>query len=239
MVEPEQPAHFLLLHSETGGGHRRAALSVADALRFRYGERARVAVVDALADYAPWPFRRLPEWYGDMLWGGGWSYGLGYQLLNGRRRARGAARLSWPRVRTAARHLLMDCPADVVVSFHPLLVQPLCRALAATVSPAPLVAVGADLVAMHAFWVDPRVRRYLVATDAARAELLRHGADPARVEVMGLPVRRRFAEAARADAPSARARVGLDPRRPAVLDLDRWRGWCGRSPRPTRRRRWW
>ncbi len=111
--------------------------------------------------------------------------------------------------------LLAEHPADVVVAFHPLPVCALCAALKQ--SRTPLVAVGTDLVVMHAFYVAPGVRRYLVATELARAQLLRHGVDPARIEVTGLPVRRPFAQVVHEDPQALREQLGLDAARPLIL----------------------
>jgi len=210
----DRPIRFLFLYSETGEGHRRVALAAAEGLRDRFGEGAQVELVDALTACAPWPFCRLPAWYGRMLWAGGRPYGAGFRLLDGRRRSRAASRFLWPLVRPAAGRLLAEHPADVVVAFHPLLVHTICQVLACSV---PLVAVGTDLVVMHAFWADPAVRRYLVATEAARVQLLRHGVDQARVDVTGLPVGRRFVEVAGQGRRAVRERLGLDPERPLVL----------------------
>lgn len=217
MSVPEQPIRFLLLHSKTGGGHQRAALAVAEALKARYGEEAHVALLDVLAAYAPWPFRRLPEWYGGMLWGGGRAYGMGYRLLDRQRRAQAISHLVWPWVRPAARRLLAEHPADLLVAFHPLPVHTVSRALTGMDAPAPLVAMGTDLVVMHAFYAARGIRRYLVATEAAQAQLVRHGVDPARVEVVGLPVRRCFQEAAQENPQLLRHRLGLDPQQSLVL----------------------
>ncbi len=215
----EPPRRFLLLYSATGGGHLQAARAVAEGLRDRFGERARVELVDALTEYAPWPISRAPDWYGAALRDGGYLYGLGFRLFDGRRRARALSTLFRPWALPAAHRLLADHPADVVVVFHPVPVHTLARALGRLRSPLPLVAVGIDLVAMHAFWADPTVFHYLVATDAAREQLLRHGIDPRRVRVVGLPVGRRFYEVRRHDPRTLRQRLGLDPEVPVVVAM--------------------
>ncbi len=217
MPVTDRPFRFLFLHSETGGGHRQAALAVAEALKAGWGGQAQVEMVDALAAYAPWPVRQAPEWYGKVLWDGGRAYGLGFRLLDGQLRAWALSALFRPYTLPAARRLLADHPADVVVVFHPVPIPTLSCALTRMEAAPPLVAVGVDLAVMHGFWAAPGVRRYLVASEAARARLIRHGVDPARVEVVGLPVRRRFHEAAGWDREEVRRRLGLDPHRPLVL----------------------
>jgi 1,2-diacylglycerol 3-beta-galactosyltransferase len=154
-----------------------------------------------------------------MVRDGGHAYGAIYRLLDGRRRARLVSRLVWPWVRPAAVRLLAHHPVDAVVAFHPLPVHTVSSTLAHLADAPPLIAVGTDLVVMHAFYADPRVRRYLVATEAARAQLTRHGVPAQRVEVTGLPVDPLFVRTRQVPRPALRARLGLDPDRPLVLAM--------------------
>ncbi|HHS96573.1 MAG TPA: glycosyltransferase [Chloroflexi bacterium] len=212
----DRSPRFLLLYSATGGGHLGAARAVAEALEER---SSRVELVDVLAEYAPWPLSHAPEWYGAALRDGGCLYGVGFRLLDGRRRAYVLSALFRPWALPAACRLLAEHPADVVVAFHPVPIHTLAHALSHLRSAVPLVAVGTDLVVMHAFWADPGVSRYLVATEAARRQLLRHRIDPRRVQVVGLPVSRRFHEV-RSQRPEVfRRRLGLDPEVPVVLAM--------------------
>lgn len=210
-----EPLRFLFLYSGTGGGHRGAALAVQQALEDQYGARVAVEQVDALGDYAPWPLNKAPDAYSTTLLAGGHPYSLGFRLLDGHRQARALCRLFWPYVRSGALRLLTEHPADVVACFHPLPVYAMCAALKP--SQVPLVAVGTDLAVMHAFYVASGVCRYLVATDMAQAQLLRHSVDPAEVKVTGLPVRCSFARVGHEEPQALRERLGLDPARPLVL----------------------
>lgn len=217
MRTEERPLRFLLLYSRTGGGHLRVARTVAEALTARYGDRARVALVDVLADYAPRPLSRAPEWYPISLRGGGRMYGWGFNLLNGRRRVWTICHLAWPLTYPRALRLFQEHPADVIVSFHPVPVYTLSRALEWAGLSTPFIAVGTDLVVMNAAWVAPGVRRYLVATEAAREQLLRHGVEPERIEVTGLPIGPQFQQVATEEPAAVRRRLGLEPDRPTVL----------------------
>jgi 1,2-diacylglycerol 3-beta-galactosyltransferase len=208
-----------MLHSATGGGHQRVARTVEAALRARYGEQVAVDQVDALAEYAPWPLCCLPDWYSHLLWGGGRAYGLCYRLLDHRRRAAALSRWTWPWVRDGVRRLLRDRPADLVVAFHPVPVQSICRGLEEIGAPTPMVCVGTDLAVMHAFWIDPRVERYLVPTGTAQAQLLRWGVPADRVGITGLPIDRRIVAVEDRDPCALRAELGLDPERPLVLAM--------------------
>lgn len=217
MSHEERPFRFLLLHSRTGGGHLRVARTVAEALRERYGERAQVTLVDVLADYAPWPLSRAPHLYPKALWGGGRIYGWGFNLLNGQRRVQTICHLLWPLVYPRALRLFRDHPADVIVSFHPIPVYTISRALEWAGLSTPFIVVGIDLVMMHAAWVAPGVRRYLVATEQAREQLIRHGVEPEQIEVTELPISPIFQQVAQEDRSEIRRRLGLAPHRPTVL----------------------
>lgn len=210
-----EPLRFLFLYSGTGGGHRGVALAVQQAMEAQYGAQVAVEQVDALSNYAPWPLTKSPDAYGATLLAGGYPYGLGFRLLDGRKRAQALCRLFWPYVRAGALRLLAEHPADAVVCFHPLPVCAMCAALKET--GVPVVAVGTDLAVMHAFYVAPGVRRYLVATVVAQAQLLRHGVGPDEVEVTGLPVRRSFARVSQEDPRALREKLGLGPTRPLVV----------------------
>lgn len=212
-----RPLRFLLLHSRTGGGHLRVAWTVADALTARYGDMAQVTLVDILAEYAPWPLSGAPNWYPKVLGERGRIYGWGFSMLNGRRRVQTICHLAWPLTYPRVLRLFRDHPADIIVSFHPVPVYTISRALEWAGLSTPFIAVGTDLVVMHAAWVAPRVQRYLVATEAAREQLLRHGVERERIEVTGLPIGPQFQQVAAEDPAAVRRRLGLEPDRPTIL----------------------
>ena len=51
------PKRVLLPFLNTGGGHRSAALAVAEALQELYGRPVHTEIVDVTANYFPWPLR--------------------------------------------------------------------------------------------------------------------------------------------------------------------------------------
>jgi 1,2-diacylglycerol 3-beta-galactosyltransferase len=208
---------LLLLYSDTGGGHRSAAEALAEALQRRAGGRIRLALVDFLKDYAPFPYRRLPAWYPHMvrfprLWA------LGYRLTNSPRRLRPIHALTRRHTRRASLRLLQDHPADLIVSLHPLANDPAARALA-RVPPArrpPLTVVVTDLVSTHAFWHHPAADLTLVPTEPARQRALACGLNPERIQVHGLPVSRKFTQP-QADPEPLRRALGWCTDRPTIL----------------------
>jgi 1,2-diacylglycerol 3-beta-galactosyltransferase len=204
---------ILLLYSDTGGGHRSAALAIREALESAYPGRYQVELLDALTEYAPLPLNYAPQFYPELTsFPRAWK--LGYRLMDGRRRARALTAALWPYVRSPAQRLLAERPADLLVSVHPLLVSPLLRAKGLPAPP--LVTVVTDLVTTHALWFHPESSLCILPTEAARDRALRYGLPEERLRVTGLPVSRGFSPANRNRA-ALRRQLGWPPGRPVVL----------------------
>ena len=59
--------HIVFYFSDTGGGHRSAAEAIIAALELDYGDSFTVEMVDFFKQYAPPPFRQMPELYPEMV----------------------------------------------------------------------------------------------------------------------------------------------------------------------------
>src|SRR4030042_1370531 len=95
------PKLSLLLYSNTGGGHRAAALAIREALESGYPGRYRVELLDALSEYAPRPLSYAPQFYPELTnFPRMWRFG--YRLIDGRRRARVLSAALLPYVRPPA-----------------------------------------------------------------------------------------------------------------------------------------
>jgi 1,2-diacylglycerol 3-beta-galactosyltransferase len=204
-------ARILLAYSDTGGGHRSAARAVADAIA---AQRAGAIVqgVDVLAEYAPWPFRRMPAWYPRAIDRAAPLWGAGFALTDTPRRAAVMQRLAWPLVRDGFARLARERRPDVVVSTHPLLASPLRRAL----PDVPIVTVVTDLVSGHAWWYDACADLVVVPTTAARARAIDCGVPMDRIAVCGLPVDD-GAVAVPGEKPGLQRALGWATDRPTVL----------------------
>jgi 1,2-diacylglycerol 3-beta-galactosyltransferase len=189
----EQPAqakgggkpHILFLFSDTGGGHRAAADAIIEALHLEFGDALTTEMVDFLKDYAPPPYNQLPRFYPEMvklpeLWG------VGFKISDGRPQARIMTSTFWPLVRHAARKLVREHPADLLVSVHPVGNTFFLKALGK--SRPPFVTVVTDMVSTHALWFDKRADLILVPTRMARERAIQYDMIPNRVRVVGQPI---------------------------------------------------
>ena len=176
----------VFLFADVGGGHRAPAEAVREALRREVGQRVQVRLVDALADYAPFPYNRGRTMYTQTARFARPLLGLFFHALDGALRIRLGASVMWQPMRRAMREMLADHPADLYVSFHPTYSFPL------TWLRIPSVFVFTDLVTNHALWCARGAEAYLAPTEVARQRAIARGAPADRVAVTGLPVHPRY-----------------------------------------------
>jgi 1,2-diacylglycerol 3-beta-galactosyltransferase len=200
--------HVVFLFSDTGGGHRSAAEAIIEALGLEFPGAISTEMVDFFKKYAPPPFDLAPETYLPDLWK------LGFNLSNGRRRTKALVDAFWPYIKSAAYRLIEEHPCDLFVSVHPVVNDPVLRALQPG-DPA-IITVVTDLVSTHAFWYQNKVDLLLVPTETARERGLMYGMRPDQVQVVGLPVADRFC-APPADKRALRALLGWPRDLPVIL----------------------
>lgn len=210
----------LLLFSDTGGGHRSAALAVADALEAEYPGRFSPSLYDPLrASGSPRLLRCVSGLYGPIVRFAPWTWGAIYHAFD----SRPAAEL----LRRTWLHLADDAVADVVaarqpavvVSFHALTTAAAARAVYRHDQNVPVITVITDLVSVHATWRYPAVERIVAPSMVVRRRCEADGTPPQRCIDLGLPVGRAFNGAAVSSHQRQllRRRLGVDPRRFLVV----------------------
>ena len=188
MSQNKKP-HILFLFSDTGGGHRSAAEAISEALQLEYGDAVTTEMLDFFKSHAPLPLNKMPDWYPDMvkapqLWG------LSFKMSDGRRRARAITASTWPYVGRAARKIVKEHPADLVVTVHPLATTVFLKALGR--NRPPFITVVTDMVTTHALWYDQRSDLILVPTENARQRAIAYEMGSDQVRIVGQPVAERY-----------------------------------------------
>jgi 1,2-diacylglycerol 3-beta-galactosyltransferase len=107
--------------------------------------------------------------------------------------------------------------ADLWISVHHLQIDTVLWLLREQGSVAPFVTVVTDPVTAPAAWFSPNVDLCVVATEAARDVALACKVPCDRVRVIGLPIRRAFAEMQGRPRAGVRSLLGLAPDRPLIL----------------------
>ncbi len=215
----------LIISSDTGGGHRSAAQTIADGLhRFWQGQFIGVRIIkaveeshhitDKLVRLYNWVLQNKQHWMKYLYW-----------AVN--------------KIRPETREFFMKrclgffrdifekwCP-HLVVSVHPLtqhVVGRILRELNLT-EQVPLVTVVTDpCYGFWKGWACEDVSLYLVANEDAEQQLIDYGISPEKIKISGMPVHPKFHEVEPADAQSARRADGLDPDKFTVFVNAGWIG---------------
>ena len=145
---------LLFLVSDTGGGHRRAAVAVAGALEEMWPGRFAPLLHDPLmGEGAPWVVRRGAALYGPLTRLAPWVWGALYRASDSPRRVRALWRTVLAGVSHDIQKAMAHHRAAIVVSFHPLLTGPAVQVARATSPPTAVATVVTDLVRVHSAWL--------------------------------------------------------------------------------------
>ncbi len=205
--------HIVFYFSDTGGGHRSAAEAIIEALHLTYGEAFSAEMIDVFKEYAPPPFKRMPELYPEFvkaprLWQ------ASFYATDGRARVRALSASMWPIARVAALKLVRDHPAELIVTVHPIANSLALKALGP--NRPPFYAVVTDLVTTHALWFDARADVIFVPTEMASQRAISYHMSPEKLNVVGLPVADRYC-APLGDKRELRRKLGWPIDKPMVL----------------------
>lgn len=207
--------HILFLFSDTGGGHRSATEAIIEVIERDYGDRVTAEMVDFLKDHYPWPYRKFPDWYNDMVRFPR-TYAAVWYGTNGRIRTKsiiGTQRLH-PTLVSQHNDMIAHSGADLVVAMHWAAVNPLMW-MPKAIRP-PVGVVVTDLVTIHSSWVHEDVDFAIVPTAQARDRALENGIAAERVYLTGLPVAQKFCHGT-ADAAAIRAEHDWPVDKPLVM----------------------
>ncbi|HEX9959660.1 MAG TPA: glycosyltransferase, partial [Pyrinomonadaceae bacterium] len=216
---------ILIISSDTGGGHRSAALALVEGVnRFLHSDSKAVRVIRAveeshhiaekLVNLYNWVLRNRQHWMKYVFW-----------AMN--------------RIRPETREFFYRrcfgyvkeqfekwCP-NVVVSVHPLTQHFFARILKELnlSHQIPLVTVVTDpCYGFWKGWACNDVALYLVANEDAQRQLIDYGIAPEKIKISGMPVHPKFHEVSEKDARQTRVAFGLDPEKFTVFVNAGWVG---------------
>src|SRR5215203_7520645 len=222
---PQTTPKILIISSDTGGGHRSAAVAIADGLeKFWKGESFAVRTIKAveeshhitekLVNVYNWVLRNRQHWMKYLYW-----------AMN---KIRPETREFFQKRCIGYVREIFDkwCP-HIVVSVHPLTQHIFARILKELnlADRIPLVSVVTDpCYGFWKGWACDAVSLYLVANEDARRQLIDYGVAPERIKISGLPVHPKFAYPDEEAAQAARRALGLDPEKFTVFVNAGWIG---------------
>jgi len=201
---------IVLLYGNAGGGHRSAAEAIALGLHTVYGNAAQTSLVDGLHN-APFLVKELVETYPQIVNQARSIYALGYHAINDRRRLSALRVALEPLTEPRVEDLLLNNPADIYVSCHPLFNSAVPRALHQMGRSACFIHVVTDLVSGHVMHYDESADFLIVPTEQARQDALANHVPSSKIAVTGQPVSPDF-KARSVHGTQMRQALGFDER---------------------------
>lgn len=216
---------ILIISSDTGGGHRSAAVALVEGVqRFWEGESKIVKVIkgveeshhitDKLVNLYNWVLKNRQHWMKYLYW-----------VMNTFR----------PEKSSFFNRRCIPYFVDIfekyvphaVISVHPLtqhIVAKVLKQLNLT-DTVPLVTVVTDpCYGFWKGWACDDVSLYLVANEDAQKQLIDYGVSPEKIKISGMPVHPKFHEVNEIDAQKARQAFGLDAEKFTVFVNAGWIG---------------
>jgi 1,2-diacylglycerol 3-beta-galactosyltransferase len=203
MASPEQPPlPLLFLIGDTGGGHRSAAVAVAQALEHLRPGRFVPVICDPLrGPDAPRLLRWFSGLYGPCIRLAPWLWWLFWRASDSPRGLRAVRRTVMAPVYGSVARAAEACRPALIVAFHPMTADPAVRARSAigkalaTRAPAvPVATVITDLITAHRSWRDAAVDRVIVPSEEIAARCAKDGVPADRCVPLGLPVAAEFCQ---------------------------------------------
>lgn len=203
-----KPVDVLFAISDTGGGHRSAAVAISAALDQASGGRVSSSIEDILTLTDMPGVRSAPDLYDQLSTRWLRLYDMSFELTNGVRRVDMLSRLVYLTARRNIARLLQEAHPRVVVVTHPLVHRLVVAARRNLRLPCRIITVVTDLVTLHASWTFPGVDLTLLPTDEAYQLMYRRGMRPSKMLRTGFPVHPKFADN-HMGKPEARASLGI------------------------------
>jgi UDP-N-acetylglucosamine:LPS N-acetylglucosamine transferase len=221
---------FLIITSETGGGHASAASAIADGLKRFAAPECLVNIARAIEE-SHLLAEKLMELYNYLL--RNHQHLMKYYYWAIERFRPNESSLFYRLTSRYVRQLFEKYCPQVVVSVHPMTQHFLGRMLRelGLLDCIPLVTVVTDpCYGFWRGWACEEVSLYLVATEDARRQLIDYGVPEEKIKICGIPIHPKFQFQTEEEKFATRAELGLDPEKFTVFINAGWVG-GGNIPR--------
>ncbi|MCI0523663.1 MAG: hypothetical protein L0Y75_00230 [Acidobacteria bacterium] len=226
----ESHPKFLIITSETGGGHTSAATAIADGLKRFAAPECLVNIVRAIEE-SHLLAEKLTDFYNYLLRHHQHLMKYYYWAIE-HFRPNESSLFYRMGARYGRQVFEKYCP-QVIVSVHPMTQHFLGRMLRelGLLDRIPLVTVVTDpCYGFWRGWACDEVSLYLVATEEARQQLIDYDVPCEKIKICGIPIHPKFQFQSEEDKLATRAELGLDPEKFTVFINAGWIG-GGNIPR--------
>jgi UDP-N-acetylglucosamine:LPS N-acetylglucosamine transferase len=230
LMPDETTKKFLIITSETGGGHTSAAAAIADGLKRFAAPDCLVNIVRAIEE-SHLLAQKLTELYNYLL--RHHQHLLKYYYWAIEHFRPNESGLLYRLTSRYARQVFEKYCPQVVVSVHPMTQHFIGRMIRdlGLQDRIPLVTVVTDpCYGFWRGWACEDVSLYLVATEEARQQLIDYGVPGEKIKICGIPIHPKFQFQSDDQKAAARSELGLDPEKFTVFINAGWVG-GGNIPR--------
>jgi 1,2-diacylglycerol 3-beta-galactosyltransferase len=202
---------ILILISDAGFGHRRAAEAVEAAIKDVGGNGCHVSIANPLQEPSiPDLVRSLETSYDEVVTDDPTLYQLTYMATDAPVVARLIQEATTSVLNRVLTELVADYRPDVIVTTYPAFSRAAVKAARALSPPAPVDVVVTDLIDVHSLWFNNSAALTFVPTGNVYKQAVEHGLSKTRVHLSGLPIHPDFANETR-DRAAIRQALGWEP----------------------------
>lgn len=207
---------ILFAISDTGGGHRSAAVALKAAIEQYAGNSVECHIVDILASTGLPVVKNAASLYDELRTRWLPVFDFLFRATDGQRRAAMLTQMFYMPAHRNILRVLEQTRPTMVVSVHPLTNRFIGYARSTYRLSFHFVTVVTDLVSLHASWADPQAELCIVPTEEAYERQLKFNLPPEKLIRTGFPVHPKFA-AYTGTRHEARTKLGLELDRFTVL----------------------
>ncbi|MBN1122300.1 MAG: glycosyltransferase [Anaerolineae bacterium] len=188
----------LILTSDAGLGHRRAAEAIEAALLELYADQCSVDVVNPIemAD-APKLIQQIESGYDELVIEDPVLYRFSYHAMDAPVISDMMRAITTGMFNDVMLKCIQDTQPDVVLSTYPFYAEPVAKAIEAIKKDIPLAITITDLTDVQSLWYSSVATMHYVPTPSIRDQAYDNNIPATRVRVTGLPVHPEFARETR------------------------------------------
>ncbi len=207
----------LIITSDTGFGHRSAALSVSKALEILYAGQVEYLVTNPILETnTPTVMKPIEKGYDRLVRMTPWFYRFSYEVSDSRAVSEvveGALTLILQKIIAETIH---DFKPDVILNTNEMFNTPIGKVLQDVGSKIASYTVVTDLADVHSLWFSPDTDRFFIANEWVNVKARESGVPEDKLVTSGIPVSPDFA-LNRVEKQALRGSLGLDPHRLTLL----------------------
>lgn len=202
----------LILTSDAGFGHRKAAQAVEAALQDAYGDQIDTVVNNPLDDPdLPDLFRTIEVTYDGMVTEEPTLYQIAYAATDAPVVAQLMQSVSTTVLNRVLKRWVQTIQPDIVITTYPAYTQAIIEAGRKARQHFPVDVVVTDLIGVHSIWLHQEASRTFVPTEQVYQQALEQGLNSERIYLSGLPVHPKLARLKQRSREEIRKELGWDP----------------------------